>query len=240
MLPSAVNGSWNQPFPFTGQYCYDLAISLAIIENEQRVIDYLIRKGAKLNVEGGPAITFAAHNSDKATIDKLLEAGARIDAVKNVGCNAYSCALYSERFDLLPFLLKKGLRVDADNGKSFRQAVSNRQREAVEFFLKSGIDPDLRRPGQVYPFNPTAAQVAARNDDFDIGATARRSWRGCNASRCVRGTPIPCRRVQRQARGTIPKGRLNCCTATAHAGPDRVSPTRGSANLCKLKALQLA
>jgi uncharacterized protein len=85
-----------------------------------------------------------------------------------VGCNAYSCALYSERFDLLPFLLKKGLRVDADNGKSFRQAVSNRQREAVEFFLKSGIDPDLRRPGQVYPFNPTAAQVAARNDDSDM------------------------------------------------------------------------
>ena len=101
----------DQPFHFTGQYCNDLAISLALIENRQRVIDYLIRKGADLNVKGSPAITFAARNSDIATIEKLLAAGARIDAVNTVGSNAYSCALYSERLDLLPFLLQKGLKL---------------------------------------------------------------------------------------------------------------------------------
>ncbi len=169
-LDATLGREWklDQPFDFTGHFCNDLAISLALIENKQRVIDYLIGKGANLNVEGSPAITFAVRNSDIATIEKLIAAGSRIDSVNNVGSNAYSCALYSERFDLLPFLLEKGLRVDADGGKSFRQAVYSRQREAVEFFLKAGIDPDLRCPDQVFPYNPTAVQVAAENDDVDM------------------------------------------------------------------------
>jgi uncharacterized protein len=169
-LDASLGRQWqfNQPFPFCDGYCDDLAISLAIIENKQRVIDYLLGKGANLNVEGSPAITFAAHNSDIATIQKLLDAGARIDAVNNVGSNAYSCALYSGRFDLLPFFLTKGLRIDADEGQSFRQAVSDGQREAVEFFLAAGLDPNLRCPNQVYPYNPTALQVAAEKDDFDM------------------------------------------------------------------------
>jgi ankyrin repeat protein len=169
-LDAMLGHEWklNQPFFFTGGYCNDLAISLAIVENKHRVIDYLIVKGANLNVKGMPAITFAARNSDIATLQKLLDAGARIDAVNNVGSNAYSCALHSNRFDLLPFLLAKGLKVDADGGVAFRQAVSDQQRGAVEFFLASGMDPDLRQPSQVYPYNPTAVQVAAEHNDFDM------------------------------------------------------------------------
>jgi uncharacterized protein len=168
-LDATLGGEWqlNRMFVFC-RHCEDLAINLALIENKQQVIDYLIDKGADLNVKGSPAITFAAHNSDTRAIQKLLDAGARIDAANNVGSNAYSCALYSDRIDLLPFLLSKGLRVDADGGKSFRQAVYSRKREAVEFFLKAGIDPNLRRADQVHPSNPTAVLVAAENDDFDM------------------------------------------------------------------------
>jgi hypothetical protein len=169
-LDATLGREWklNQPFKFTADGSEYLAISLAIIKNKQRVLDYLIRKRANLNVKDSPAIPLAAECADLATIEKLLDAGAHIDARNNVGSNAYSRALYAERFDLLPFLLKKGLRVDADAGKSFRQAVGNRQREAVEFFLKAGIDPDLRSPDMVYPFSPSAVQVAAANDDFDM------------------------------------------------------------------------
>lgn len=168
-LDAALDREWmlDQPFDFTG-HCNDLALSLALVENKHRVIEYLIGKGADLNVEGSPAITFAVRNSDTTTIQRLLDAGAQIDAVNNVGGNAYSCALYSDRFDLLPFLREKGLGVDADGGRSFRQAVFGRQWAAVEFFLKSGIDPDLRSPDQVFPYNPTAVHVAAENDDFDM------------------------------------------------------------------------
>lgn len=150
------------------KHCDDLAINLALIEDKQKVIDFLIRKRADLNVKGSPAITSAARNSNTATIEKILAAGARIDVVNNVGGNAYSCALYSERFDLLPFLLAKGLPVDADGGVSFRQAVHSKQREAVEFFLDAGLDPNMRRADMVFPYNPTALHVAVQKNDFEI------------------------------------------------------------------------
>ena len=38
----------------------------------------------------------------------------------------------------------------------------------MAFFLKAGIDADLRRPDQVFPYNPTAAQVAGESDDVDM------------------------------------------------------------------------
>jgi uncharacterized protein len=168
-LEAALNREWwlNEKFNFC-KHCDDLAINLAIIEDKQKVIDYLIAEGADLNIKGSPAITSAAHNSDVTTIQKLLDAGACIDAVNNVGSNAFSCALYSDRYDLLPFLAAKGLKVDADCGKSFRQAVFGSQREAVEFFLAAGIDPNLRCPDMVFPHSPTAVHVAAEKNNFEM------------------------------------------------------------------------
>lgn len=146
----------------------DLAINLALIEGKGRVVDYLLSKKANLNVKGSPAITYAVRNSDKETIAKLLKAGARIDAVNNVKSNAYSCALYSERYDLLDFIRENGLAVDADGGKAFRQAVYGRQGKAVAFFLANGIDPNLQTGDMVHPNAPSAAQVAAQNNDFEM------------------------------------------------------------------------
>jgi hypothetical protein len=165
-LDATLGRQWwlDEKFAFC-EHCEDLAINLALVENKRLAIDYLIGKGVNLNVKGSPAITFAAHNSDTETIQKLLAAGAQIDAENEGGANAYSCALYSDRFDLLPFLLESGLGVDADGGKSFRQAIFNRQMEAVLFYLKAGVDPNLRRACQVFPHNPSAVQVAAENDD---------------------------------------------------------------------------
>jgi uncharacterized protein len=150
------------------KHCDDLAINLALIEDKQKVVDFLIEQGVDLNAAKSPAITSAARNSDKATIEKILAAGADIAALNNVGGNAYSCALYSDRFDLLPFLLAKGLAVDADGGVSFRQAVYGQQREAVEFFLRAGIDPNIRRPDMVFPYSPTAVHVAVQKNDFGL------------------------------------------------------------------------
>jgi ankyrin repeat protein len=161
-LDARLGKDWhlNRPFEFC-EYVEDLAINLALIENKPKVIDYLLAKKADLNVEDVPAITFAARNSNEATIEKLLAAGAKLDAENNVGSNAYSCALYSDRFDLLPFLLRRGLKVDADGGKAFRQAVFGGQREAVEFFLDNGIDPNAQVADMVHPNAPSAVQVAA-------------------------------------------------------------------------------
>lgn len=168
-LEASLGRDWrlDEPIHFC-RHCDEPAISVAIIEGKQRLLDFLLAKGADLNAKGRPAISYATRSADIATIEKLLAAGARLDAENNVGSNAYSCALYSDRFDLLPFLAAKGLRVDADRGKSFRQAVFSQQRVAVEFFLAQGIDPNIRAPDMVHPNNPTAVQVAASRNDFEI------------------------------------------------------------------------
>ncbi|MEM7281676.1 MAG: ankyrin repeat domain-containing protein [Pseudomonadota bacterium] len=146
--------------------CRELAISVALVENKLKVVDYLLSKGVELNTLGQPAICFAASGCDKVTIEKLIDAGANIKAENTVGSNAFSRALYSDRIELLPVFLENGLPVDADGGKSFRQAVFNGRMDAVKFFLAEGMDPNLRTPDMVHPSNPTAVHVAAENDNF--------------------------------------------------------------------------
>ncbi len=62
----------------------------------------------------------------------------------------------------------KRYRLFSDGGKSFRKAVFKGQFQAVEFFIAQGIDPNIRKPDLVFPYNPTAVTVAASNDDFDL------------------------------------------------------------------------
>jgi hypothetical protein len=150
------------------EHTIELPINLALVEQKMRVIDYLLSKGVDLNVMGAPAITFAVKNCDLPTIDKVIAAGAQIDAVNNVGSNAISCALYQDRLELLPFLQSKGLKLDADGGESFRQAVSAGQRAAVEYFLSQGFDPNTRVADMVHRSNPSAVEAAAMKNDFEM------------------------------------------------------------------------
>lgn len=152
------------------QVCEDglteLPITVALVENKLRVVDFLLERGVDLNVKGDPAIVAAANNCKAATIERLAAHGAKIDARDRVGKNAYSSALYHDRYDLLPVLARLGLKPGADRGCVFRQAVANRQYKAVEFFIAQGIDVNLRARDMVYPYNPTAVAVAAGNGDL--------------------------------------------------------------------------
>lgn len=153
------------------EYVEEYPINLALIENKLEVVDYFLREECELNHVDSPAIVSAVRNCTEDTIVKLLEQQSQIDLTDNVGKNAYSAALYSDRYKLLGLLLKSGLSIDNDKGKSFRQAVYNRQLEAVHFFLNNGIDPNIRTPDMVMPYNPTAVAVAASNDDFELVKT---------------------------------------------------------------------
>ena len=149
-------------------YTRELPISIALIENKLRVADFLMERGADLNVEGSPAIVSAARNCTAETLRRLAAHGAKIDARDNVGKNAYSAALYSDRYDLLPVIAELGLKAEADGGCVFRQAVYNKQYRAVEFFIAQGIDVNLHAPNQVFPYNSTAVAVAAAGGELPM------------------------------------------------------------------------
>jgi hypothetical protein len=147
---------------------WELPLSLALVENKLSVLRLLVEHGVNLNDRSSPAIVTAAHNCDAETLAFLVAHGARVDAYDRVGKNAYQAALYSERLDLLPVLLRLGLRPDADGGVALRQAAFARQLDAVKFFIEHGVDPNGHVSDAVMPNNPTAVAVAARNGDLDM------------------------------------------------------------------------
>lgn len=163
-LEAALDKEWslNKPIKMT-EHTEELAITLALIENKVKVIDFLLNKNVELNHHKSPAIVTAASNCSIPIIEKILRAGAKLDLCDAVGKNAYAAALYSNRYDLLDFLFNKGLEI---GGAVLRQAVFGRQTKAVNFFLAKGINPNLRKANMVFPYNPTAVTIAAQNDDL--------------------------------------------------------------------------
>lgn len=165
-LEATLGKGWslNKPIKMT-KHTDELAITLALIENKLNVIDFLLEKNVDLNHPKSPAIVTAVSNCSIATVEKIIQAGARIDLRDGVGKNAYAAALYTNRYDLLDFLFNKGLQPD---GVILRQAVFSRQIKAVSFFLDKGVDPNLRTANMVFPYNPTAVTIAAQNDDMKM------------------------------------------------------------------------
>jgi uncharacterized protein len=157
----------NEHVPLAGSTA-DLPLTLALFENKPKAIRFLLDRGAELNDRSSPAIVTAAFNCDAATLELLVARGARIDAVDRVGKNAYSAALYGERYDLLPVLARLGLHPDADGGSSLRQAAFGRQLDAVRFFVEHGVSVNGHVPDMVMPSNPTAVAIAARNGDLPM------------------------------------------------------------------------
>lgn len=163
-LEATLGKEWslNKPVKMT-EHTEELVITLALIEKKLKVVDFLLDKNVDLNHHTSPAIVTAAKNCSIQTIEKILQAGANLDARDAVGKNAYSAALYSHRYDLLDFLFNKGLEIDET---ILRQAVFSRQTKAVNFFLTKGVNPNLRKANMVFPYNPTAITIAAQNDDL--------------------------------------------------------------------------
>ncbi len=166
-LEVEVQNGWkiNQPFEIC-EHVTDIAIVLALTENRMRVIDWLLSKKVKLNLKTNPAIVAAAGYCSRETLQALLDNGADINALDNVGKNVISVALYAKRIDIIPFLIESGFDITKD-GRSLRQAVFGRQFKAVKLLLDLGYDANLHQACMVHPENPTPVHVAARNiNDF--------------------------------------------------------------------------
>lgn len=144
-------------------------INIALSYRKEKLLSFLLNCGVDLNPRFDPAVIWAiGEGCSESTLTTLLAHGARIDATNQVGTGAYQAALYAKRFDLLPVLVRLGLPVAADGGSVLRSAVFDRQFAAVKFLVEHGYDVNLRRRDMVFPNNPSAVAVAARNGDIDM------------------------------------------------------------------------
>jgi uncharacterized protein len=145
------------------------AINIALSRNKPKLLDFLLDRGADIHFTlFNPLIWAIQDGCPLELIDRLIARGARLDAISHVGVGAYQAALYGKHLHLLPELLRRGLPIDADSGRSLRSAAFNRQFEVVRFFVENGHDPNLHVADSVFPNNPTAVAIAARNGDLEM------------------------------------------------------------------------
>ncbi len=148
------------------EYIDELPITLALYENKKKVIEWLILKKVELNDKDNPSILMACSSCDMETIKLLIENGAKVNAKHSNGKTAMNDALYGNNFDAISLLIENGYDLKND-GDSFRQAVSNKQHDAVKIFLNYGIDVNFCKPDMVYPCNSTPVHIAAQNNDLE-------------------------------------------------------------------------
>jgi len=142
----------------------EIPIILALYYNKLKVVDFLIKNHADLNLKKKSVIVAAADSCTIDTIKLLINHGAQFN--NEIGFNAITRALINERYDLMLEFINMGIDIKK-NGTILRRAVSEKQYPAIKILLNQNIDVNFHTPDGVFPYNPTTVLIAAEKDDFD-------------------------------------------------------------------------
>lgn len=168
-LDEHLSGGWDVEKGIKiGKYTTLSPLDLALIMESFDSVKWLVEKGVNLNVKGNPSFLPAVRYCNEAVIRYLVEQGAKVNCVNEVKTEAFSQALYGKKYENLPIIHDLGHRVEKYGGQAFRSAVSDRNYDVLDFFIKNGVDINYNAPDTVYPFKPTPLCVAARYVDLKM------------------------------------------------------------------------
>ena len=168
-LDEHLSGGWDVEKGIKiGKYTTLSPLDIALIMESFNSVKWLVEKGVNLNVKGNPSFLPAVRYCDEAVIRYLVEHGAKVNCVNEVKTEAFCQALYGKKYENLPIIHDLGHRVEKYGGQAFRSAVSDRNYEVLDFFIKNGVDINYNAPDTVYPFKPTPLCVAARYVDLKM------------------------------------------------------------------------
>lgn len=169
VLDEHLSGGWDiEKGIKIGKYTNLSPLDIALIMESFDSVKWLVEKGVNLNVKGNPSFLLAVRYCDEAIIKYLVENGAKVNGVNEVKTEAFSQALYGKKYENLPIIHDLGHRVEKYGGQAFRSAVSDRNYEVLDFFIKNGVDINYNAADSVYPFKPTPLCVAARYVDLKM------------------------------------------------------------------------
>lgn len=143
-------------------------LDIALIMECFNSVKWLTEQGVNLNVKDNPSFLLAVRYCDEKVIRFIVEKGAKVNGLNRVESDAFEQALYGKRYENLPLIKELGHSVEKYGGKVFRTAVSERNYEVLDFFIKNGVDINYNKPDEVYSFKPTPLCVAARYVDLDM------------------------------------------------------------------------
>ena len=168
-LDEYLSGGWDiEKVIKIGKYTTLSPLDLALIMESFNSVKWLVEKGVNLNVKNNPSFLLAVRYCDEIIIRYLVDSGAKVDGVNNVKSEAFSQALYGGKYDNLALIHELGHSVEKYGGQAFRSAVSDRNYEVLDFFIKNGVDINYNAADSVYPFKPTPLCVDARFVDLKM------------------------------------------------------------------------
>ena len=168
-LESALNSGWDIDEPVQiGEYSEYSPLQLALVMNCLPSVQWLVEHGADLNAEENPSFLLAVRYGNQEFIDYVVEHGANVHALNRVKVDAFQAALYGKKYEHLQLIHDLGHTVQKYGGKAFRNAITDRNYEVLDFFIHNGVDINYNKPDSVYPFKPTPLCVAARYVDLKI------------------------------------------------------------------------
>lgn len=168
-LESALNSGWDIDEPVQiGEYSEYSPLQLALVMNCLPSVQWLVEHGADLNAEENPSFLLAVRYGNQELIDYVVEHGANVHALNRVKVDAFQAALYGKKYEHLQIIHNLGHTVQKYGGKAFRNAITDKNYEALDFFINNGVDTNYNKPDSVYSFKPTPLCVAARYVDLQM------------------------------------------------------------------------
>ena len=166
-LESILNSGWNIDEPVQiGKYSEYSPLQLALVMNCVPSVQWLVEHGADLNDEENPSFLLAVRYGNQEIIDYVVAHGANIHALNCVNVDAFQAALYGKKYENLQLIHDLGHTVQKYGGRAFRNAITDKNYEVLDFFINNGVDINYNKPDSVYPFKPTPLCVAARYVDL--------------------------------------------------------------------------
>ena len=168
-LESALNSGWDIDEPVQiGEYSEYSPLQLALVMNCLPSVQWLVEHGADLNDEENPSFLLAVRYGNQELIDYVVEHGANVHALNRVKVDAFQAALYGKKYEHLQIIHNLGHTVQKYGGKAFRNAITDKNYEVLDFFINNGVDINYNKPDSVYSFKPTPLCVAARYVDLQM------------------------------------------------------------------------
>ena len=168
-LESALKSGWDIEKPIQlGKYSEYSPLQLALVMCSLLSVKWLVEHGVELNDEENPSFLLAVRYGNKEIIDYVVAHGANIHALNGVNVDAFQAPLYVKKYENLQLVHDLGHTVQKYGGKAFRNAITDRNYEVLDFFIHNGVDINYNNPDSVYPFKPTPLCVAARYVDLKM------------------------------------------------------------------------
>ena len=155
----------NEPIEVS-EYSDHSPLELALVMCCIPSVQWLVEHGADLNDEENPSFLLAVRYGNQEIIDYVVAHGANIHALNCVNVDAFQAALYGKKYENLQLIHDLGHTVQKYGGKAFRNAITDKNYEVLDFFIRNGVDINYNKPDSVYPFKPTPLCIAARYVDL--------------------------------------------------------------------------